>query len=42
MLQDLETMHKKIITAYKAVMKLSGVDLDKIKMQGVPTKHVPI
>ncbi len=42
MLQDLEAMHEKIIDAYKAVMKLSGIDLDKIEMQGLPTKHVPI
>jgi hypothetical protein len=39
MLQDLETIHEKIINAHKAVMKLSGIDLDKIQMQGVPTKH---
>lgn len=42
MLQDLKKMHEKIIDAYKAVMKLSGIDLDKIQMQGLPTKHVPI
>jgi len=42
MLQDLEKMHEKIIDAYKAVMKLLGIDLDKIQMQGLPTKHVPI
>lgn len=42
MLQDLETMHEKIIDVYKAVMQLSGIDLDKIQMQGMPTKHVPI
>ena len=42
MLRDLEAMHEKIIDAYKAVMKLSGIDLDKIQMQGLPTGHVPI
>lgn len=42
MLKDLEKIHDKIIEAYKAVMKLSGVDLDKIHMQGLPTGHVPI
>ena len=42
MLRDLETMHEKIIDAYKAVMKLSGIDLDKIQIQGLPTGHVPI
>ncbi|MFM9101723.1 MAG: hypothetical protein ACKOPS_10450, partial [Cyanobium sp.] len=42
MLQDLKTMHEKIIGAYKAVMKLSGIDLDKIQMQGLPTGQLPI
>jgi len=42
MLQDLEAMHEKIVDAYKAVMKLSDIDLDKIQMQDLPTKHVPI
>ena len=32
MLQDLEQIHGKIIDAYKAVMYLSGLDLDKIQM----------
>ncbi len=42
MLQDLEEMHDKIIDAYKAITKLSGVDLDKIQIQVLPTGHVPI
>ena len=42
MLQDLEKKHEKIIDAYKAGMKRLGIDLDKIQMQGLPTKHVPI
>ena len=42
MLQDLEKMHVKIIDAYKAIMKLSGIDLDKIQMPGLPTERVPI
>jgi len=42
MLQDLEAMHEKIIGAYKAIMKLSSIDLDKIQMQGLPTGHLPI
>jgi len=42
MLQDLEKMDDKIIDAYKAIMKLSGVDLDKIQMLGLPTGHLPI
>jgi len=42
MLRDLESMHDRIIDAYKAVMKLSGVDLDTIELAGLPTGHVPI
>ncbi len=42
MLEDLEHMHEKIIQAYKAVMKLSGVDLDNIQLQCLPSGHVPI
>jgi hypothetical protein len=42
MLRDLESMHGKIIEAYKAVMKLSGLDLDKLKLQNLPTGHIPI
>ena len=42
MLKDLESMHEKIIDAYKAVLKLSGIDIDKIELQGLPQNHVPI
>ena len=42
MLDDLEQIHEMLLEAYKAVMKLSGIDLDKIESQGLPTGHVPI
>ena len=42
MLSDLESMHEDIIEAYKAVMKLSGIDLDKIELEGLPSGHLPI
>jgi hypothetical protein len=44
MLQDLDTVHDKILSAYKVVMKLSGVDLEKIQMmeQFSPVKYLPI
>jgi len=42
MLQDLENMHVKIMDAYKAIMKLSGFDLDKIQIKGLPIGHLPI
>lgn len=42
MLQDLEGMHDAIIEAYKAVMRLSGIDLDKMNDAPLPTGHLPI
>lgn len=42
MLEDLESIHKTIIRAYKAVMLLSGVDLDKMSLEELPTRHLPI
>ncbi|MFH0772556.1 MAG: hypothetical protein V1933_08060 [Candidatus Omnitrophota bacterium] len=42
MLDDLEKIHEVLLEAYKAVMRLSGIDLDKMEIQGLPTGHVPI
>jgi len=42
MLKDLEQIHNDLLEAYKAVMRLSGVDLDKIVLDRLPTGHVPI
>jgi hypothetical protein len=42
MLDDLESIHKTILDAYKALMLLSGVDLDKLSATELPTKHLPI
>jgi hypothetical protein len=46
MLNDLETMHDTLIGAYKAVMLLSGVDLDALvesdSEHNQPTRHVQI
>lgn len=42
MLDDLESIHKMLLDAYKAVMLLSGVDLDKVSATGLRTKHLPI
>jgi hypothetical protein len=42
MLDDLESIHKALLDAYKAVMLLSGVDLDKFSAIELPTKHLPI
>ncbi len=46
MMKDLESMHEKLLEAYKAVMLLSGVDLDKLVAEHgnapQPTGHLPI
>lgn len=42
MLEDLESIHTTLLDAYKAVMLLSGVDFDKLEMDELPTRHVPI
>jgi hypothetical protein len=42
MLEDLERKHETILEAYKAVMRLSGIDLDKLTNVPMPTTHVRI
>jgi hypothetical protein len=42
MISDLDSMHESIIRAYKAVMLLSGIDLDSLTSVAMPTRHVPI
>ena len=42
MLNDLDQIHEVLLEAYKAVMRLSGIDLDKMELKGLPTGHVPI
>lgn len=42
MLADLEAIHETIIHAYKAVMLLSGIDLEKMELDELPTGHLPI
>ncbi|MDJ0709574.1 MAG: hypothetical protein QNJ14_04240 [Woeseiaceae bacterium] len=42
MLEDLESIHETILDAYKAVMKLSGVDIETMTSEEPPTEHVPI
>ena len=42
MLDDLELIHKTLLDAYKAVMLLSGVDMDNLPAIELPTKHSPI
>lgn len=46
MLDDLEGMHRDLLEAYKAIMRLSGIDLDAISdaidLERLPKGHVPI
>jgi hypothetical protein len=46
MLTDLESIHDRLLQAYKAVMRLNGIDLDALVDTGgegdMPTIHVPI
>ena len=46
MLRDLEAMHENLLEAYKAVLLLSGVDLEKLVAEhgdsALPSGHLPI
>jgi hypothetical protein len=42
MLDDLDRKHETILDAYKAIMRLSGVDLDRLTNVPMPTTHVKI
>jgi len=42
MLKDLESIHDALLDAYKAIMLLSGVDLDAPGEYKAPTRHLPI
>jgi hypothetical protein len=42
MLDDLEAIHGTLLDAFKALLLLSGVDVDKLSVTEQPTKHLPI
>ncbi len=42
MLQDLKGIHSALLDAYKAVLALSGVDLEVLAGMKMPTRHLPI
>jgi hypothetical protein len=42
MLEDLDRMHETILEAYKAIIRLSGIDLDKLAAAPMPTVHLKI
>ncbi|HXT69935.1 MAG TPA: hypothetical protein VN700_09280 [Vicinamibacterales bacterium] len=42
MLDDLESIHEIIITAYKFVLRTVGIDLDAIVLDKLPSKHLDL
>lgn len=42
MLEDLKAIHSALLDAYKALLALSGVDLEVLAGMKVPTRHLPI
>lgn len=42
MMEDLESIHDVLLEAYKAVILLSGVDLENANITALPARHVPI
>ena len=42
MMSNLESLHHTLFTAYKALLKLSGIDLDVAFGHRAPTRHLPI
>ena len=42
MLEDLESIHEKLLKAYKVALAISGIDLDSLHLPGLPTKHLDL
>lgn len=42
MVNDLHEIHETLLEAYKAVLMLTGIDLDKIDLKNLPTTHLPM
>jgi hypothetical protein len=42
MMKDLELIHSTLLEAYRAVLLLSGIDLDSANVDWAPTKHLSI
>lgn len=42
MMQDLDGIHSALMDAYKAILALSGIDLDQLTLTTLPTRHLPI
>ena len=42
MIDDLHQIHEILLKAYKAVLLLTGTDLDKIELTKLPSTHLPL
>lgn len=42
MLEDLEVIHSALLEAYKAILRLGGIDLDRMTDVALPKRHLPI
>jgi hypothetical protein len=42
MMRDLESIHNTLLDAFKEVLRLTGIDLDKAPISSLPKKHVPV
>ena len=42
MIADLEALHDVLLDAYKALLLMSGVDLDALSIEELPAKHAPL
>ena len=42
MLADLESIHRKVLEAFKVALAVSGIDLDSLRLPGLPTRHLKL
>lgn len=42
MMLDLQEIHETLLDAYKAVLLLAGIDLDKTVLEKLPSTHLPL
>ena len=42
MLADLESIHRTVHEAYKVALAVSGIDLDSVRLPGLPTRHLKL
>jgi hypothetical protein len=42
MMKDLERIHDTLLDAFREVLHLTGIDLEKVPLKSLPKKHVPL